>query len=153
MSSKEIIQSYLDRDLFDAVGEETVKKMIRKDTQNRLSDTEVQLLALIFQRRHDVTNMARVRDDISNLDLVHVVSDDLRTESKDNDAYLLDFIKKLDTLNDALTTNITKLDKQRTKLTDTFEKNLTEAGILSVDIPNDYAGVTNEIHEFVNKKS
>lgn len=151
MTSKEIIVNYLDRDLLDAVGEDTIKKIIKTETQNQLSPTETQLLTLIFQRRHDMTSMERVRRDISELNLVHVVNTEKPTNSNNSDDNALVFIQKLQKLNEILETKVDKLVIQRSAAVERVEQ-LNDKNGIQEEIPIvDYGNTTREIHEFITK--
>lgn len=147
MSSKEIIGNYLDKDLFDAVGEKTIEKIIRSNSN--LSGTEVKLMSLILQRKHDMTSMERVRDDVSELNLVHTTESEAGIKSDFSDDNVHNLIQKLNTLNEIIQTNVNGLKDERSELVDQIESMVLNTSSSLSDL--DYTSITKEVYEHISK--
>lgn len=147
MSSKEIIGNYLDKDLFDAVGEKTIEKIIRSNSN--LSGTEVKLMSLILQRKHDMTSMERVRDDVSELNLVHTTESEAGIKSHFSDDNVHNLIQKLNTLNEIIQTNVNGLKDERSELVDQIESMVLNTSSSLSDL--DYTSIIKEVYEHISK--
>lgn len=115
MKSQDILEGYLDKELMDVLGETTLQNIITKETQGALSETEVQIVAALIQRRHDEVSMERVRRNISLLEFGSVLSVDstFNSVNHDNDNEIVEFISQLDRLNNILDENIEKAKSTR----------------------------------------
>lgn len=147
MLSKEILGNYLDKDLFDAVGEKSIEKIIRSNSN--LSDTEIKLLALILQRKHDTKSMERVRDDISNVNLVHTAELDSNDQPNVSEVSVHDMISKLSKLNENLQLTINDLEDKKGKLANDIESLMSKTVFQSHTL--DCTSITEDIHKAIQK--
>lgn len=157
MSSKSILEAYLDRDIVDAVGETNIAKIINTETKNRLSKTEVQILTTLLQRKHDNTSIEKVRGNIESLEFRNVVDAESSLENlhSNKDLEIIDFVTKLEKLNDLLEDHVKDLNKSKSKLLKKFDD--TSSDLIksdwfpSLDLSKEeLIDVTNEIHAFNN---
>jgi hypothetical protein len=123
MTSKNILEAYLDRDIVDAVGESTIRKIINTETKNRVSDTEVQILITLLQRQHDNTSMERVRNNIALLELRNVVDAESSVENfhSDKDIEIINFITKLEKLNELIENHLNDLEELKLRTTNNLD--------------------------------
>ncbi|OUT21452.1 hypothetical protein CAS74_003570 [Pichia kudriavzevii] len=132
MSSREILENYLDRDLFEVVSEQSVSKIINVQTQKRLTDKELKILSNLIYNRHNNRSMDRVRENILQGKLQSVVDYEPDSEQVQiaEESHYVAFLDRLKKLNDRLekeAENIESIKKHKMKLLDKNIKELAEA--------------------------
>lgn len=155
MSSKSILEAYLDRDLVEAVGETNIAKIINAETKNRLSKTQIQILSTLIQRQHDNDAMEEVRGNIECLELRNVVDAESSVQNlhSNKDLEIIEFITKLEKLNALLEKHVKDLDKSKSLLIEKCDGSISNLintdWFPTLDISKEeLVNVTNEIHEF-----
>ncbi|KGK39780.1 hypothetical protein JL09_g1124, partial [Pichia kudriavzevii] len=131
MSSREILENYLDRDLFEVVSEQSVSKIINVQTQKRLTDKELKILSNLIYNRHNNRSMDRVRENILQGELQSVVDYEPDSEQVQiaEESHYVAFLDRLKKLNDRLekeAENIESIKKHKMKLLDKNIKELAE---------------------------
>lgn len=120
MDSKDIIKNYLDVELGDVVLEKDAVKIILKESQGELSQSEAKLLYSLIQKNHQETSMNRVLKNLDNAEFNSVWDDrdNLRT-ADENDigtAEISDIISKLQSINHNLELNIHEIQQTKNDL-------------------------------------
>jgi len=110
MDSKELIKRYLDIELADALEEQDICKFIHKETCGKFSDSQVKILASILKEQHHNISTRRVQHNVNTLKLFSVVEekDESLKPSKSTDNELIDFVSKLEKMNDSLEESLTE---------------------------------------------
>jgi hypothetical protein len=155
MTSKDIIEAYLDRDIYEAAGERTLQKIVNVETRREnLTDTQRQLLLALIHRRHEDRQMDRVRRSINDTEFASIVDSEFSIDSmnSDRETEVIEFISSLQKINDSLNDKIQALEaakaKQQKKTSQLTRKLFNAEGQNPLKTVEDVATITQEIHAF-----
>ena len=155
MTSKDIIEAYLDRDIYEAAGERTLQKIVNVETRRvNLTDSQRQLLLALIHRRHEDRQMDRVRRSINDTEFSSIVDSEFSIDSmnSDRETEVIEFISSLRKINDSLDDKIQALEaakeKQLKKTSQLTRKLFNAEGQNPMKTVEDVATITQEIHTF-----
>lgn len=155
MDSKTILESYLDRDLTEVLGEKGLHNIISSATHKRLSKTEVSLLAAIIQKQHEEVSLERVHKNISELEFRSVIDGQNTSaypDSDGDDTEIELFVQRLEKLYNKLENEIRVLKDKKIKETDKLEELTVEfseqASKSDVNGTHELDSITNDINTF-----
>ena len=155
MTSKDIIEAYLDRDIYEAAGERTLQKIVNVETRREnLTDSQRQLLLALIHRRHEDRQMDRVRRSINDTEFASIVDSEFSIDSmnSDRETEVIEFISSLRKINDSLGDKIQALEaakeKQLKKTSQLTRKLFNAEGQNPMKTVEDVATITQEIHTF-----
>lgn len=146
MDSRAILESYLDRELSEVVGEKKLHKIVASELKKELSGEEQEALVRIIQKRHEESNMALVRENIKNLNLVSVVDTDPSLENRglNDDEQVNGFITGLVHING-------KIEKELAYSMKFRERRVQELDQLTKSLEVDSTTETYDIHDDIKK--
>jgi hypothetical protein len=155
MTSKDIIEAYLDRDIYEAAGERTLQKIVNVETRREnLTDSQRQLLLALIHRRHEDRQMDRVRRSINDTEFASIVDSEFSIDSmnSDRETEVIEFISSLQKINNSLDDKIRALEaakaKQLKKTSQHTRKLFNAEGQSPMKTVEDVATITQEIHAF-----
>lgn len=159
IETKDIIETYLDRDLIEVFGEHGLQNIVSSEINNELTTTEIDLLAALIQRKHEKSAMERVRKNIMLLefrniyepkDLEEYINDN---DDDDDDTEIENFVERLEALHNDLQDSINSLKKDKKReikkieeLVDELDNNTTSSINNNSDI--NYDNLSNKINTF-----
>lgn len=153
MDSKEILESYLDRDLAEVLGEKGLQNIIATETEQRLSETETEILTALIQRRHNEIAMERIRKNVSLL-LFKNVFDFQQTvldNDYENDSEVENFVCRLEKIYSRLEDKCLSLEVEKDTEIDKLEqlvKEISESDGLLFNESDPLDAVTQEINQY-----
>ena len=149
MDSKAILESYLDRELSEVVGEKRLHKIVASELKKELNGKEQEALVRIIQKRHEESNMTLVRENVQNLNLVSVVDTDPSLENRglNDDEQVNGFITGLLHINEKLEKELDYSMKSRDRRVQELDQ-LTKS--LEVDSTTETYGIHDDIKKFIN---
>lgn len=118
MSSKDILETYIDRDVLEAFGENAIHKIIDTETGHRLSDAQIQTLTTAIQRKQDRDALERTRRNISQLEFRTIIETEDQAgqrdpEQSDRDGDITRFISRLENLSAMLDMQLDELQDEQ----------------------------------------
>ncbi|GMM46200.1 hypothetical protein DAPK24_027750 [Pichia kluyveri] len=146
MDSKAILESYLDRELSEVVGEKRLHKIVASELKKELNGKEQEALVRIIQKRHEESNMTLVRENVQNLNLVSVVDTDPSLENRglNDDEQVNGFISGLLHINE-------KLEKKLDYSMKSRDRRVQELDQLTKSLEVDSTTETYDIHDDIKK--
>ena len=146
MDSKAILESYLDRELSEVVGEKRLHKIVASELKKELNGKEQEALVRIIQKRHEESNMTLVRENVQNLNLVSVVDTDPSLENRglNDDKQVNGFITGLLHINE-------KLEKKLDYSMKSRDRRVQELDQLTKSLEVDSTTETYDIHDDIKK--
>ena len=149
MDSKAILESYLDRELSEVVGEKRLHKIVASELKKELTGEEQEALVRIIQKRHEESNMALVRENVKNLNLVSVVDTDPSLENRglNDDEQVSGFITGLVHINKKIEKELAYSVKLRDRRVQELDQ-LTKS--LEVDSTTETYDIHDDIKKFIN---
>lgn len=146
MDSKAILESYLDRELSEVVGEKRLHKIVASELKKELNGKEQEALVRIIQKRHEESNMTLVRENVQNLNLVSVVDTDPSLENRglNDDEQVNGFITGLLHINE-------KLEKKLDYSMKSRDRRVQELDQLTKSLEVDSTTETYDIHDDIKK--
>ncbi|KAG0680325.1 hypothetical protein C6P40_000194 [Pichia californica] len=158
LDSKDIIETYLDRDLTQVLGETGIQSIILSETRNELTATEVEIIAALIERKHDETSMERVRKNISLLEFRNVIEstsnielgNDNDDDEDDEDSEIQKFISRLEKLQTMIKKDIELLNKKRELEISKLENNIKLLNFddTSPNIDSEFQSLTEDINTY-----
>ena len=149
MDSKAILESYLDRELSEVVGEKRLHKIVASELKKELNGKEQEALVRIIQKRHEESNMTLVRENVQNLNLVSVVDTDPSLENRglNDDEQVSGFITGLVHINKKIEKELAYSVKLRDRRVQELDQ-LTKS--LEVDSTTETYDIHDDIKKFIN---
>lgn len=149
MDSGAILESYLDRELSEVVGEKRLHKIVASELKKELTGEEQEALVRIIQKRHEESNMALVRENVKNLNLVSVVDTDPSLENRglNDDEQVNGFITGLVHINKKIEKELAYSVKLRDRRVQELDQ-LTKS--LEVDSTTETYDIHDDIKKFIN---
>ena len=151
MNSKEILESYLDRDLAEVLGEKGLHNIVASETNRRLSETETEILTALIQRRHNEVAMESIRKNVSLLVFKNVSQQTAVKNDPENDNEIEDFIARLEKIYSKLKNKYLSLEKEKESEVDKLEQLVEEVSKNNVFVFNEsdhLDAVTQEINKY-----
>ena len=149
MDSRAILESYLDRELSEVVGEKRLHKIVASELKKELTGEEQEALVRIIQKRHEESNMTLVRENVQNLNLVSVVDTDPSLENRglNDDEQVSGFITGLVHINKKIEKELAYSVKLRDRRVQELDQ-LTKS--LEVDSTTETYDIHDDIKKFIN---
>lgn len=151
MNSKEILESYLDRDLAEVLGEKGLQNIVASETDHRLSETETEILTALIQRRHNEVAMERIRKNVSLLVFKNVSQQTAVKNDSENDNAIEDFIARLEKIYSKLENKYLSLEKEKESEVDRLEQlveDVSKNNLLVFNESDHLDAVTQEINKY-----
>lgn len=153
MNSREIVESYLDRELTEVLGETTLQNLIASGADQKLSGTEAEILAALIQRRHNEVAMEKIRRNVSLLEFRDVLEGQQAIINLDseNDTKIEEFIVRLEKIYNKLSNKCVRLEKDKQFETDKLEKTveyISKNNVFVSDSVESLQGPTREINDY-----
>lgn len=153
MNSREILESYLDRELTEVLGETTLQNLIASGADQKLSGTEAEILAALIQRRHNEVAMEKIRRNVSLLEFRDVLEGQQAIINLDseNDTKIEEFIVRLEKIYNKLSNKCVRLEKDKQFETDKLEKTveyISKNNVFVSDSVESLQGPTREINDY-----
>lgn len=153
MNSREIVESYLDRELTEVLGETALQNLIASGADQKLSGTEAEILAALIQRRHNEAAMEKIRRNVSLLEFRDVLEGQQAIINLDseNDTKIEEFIVRLEKIYNKLSNKCVRLEKDKQFETDKLEKTveyISKNNVFVSDSVESLQGPTREINDY-----
>lgn len=153
MNSREILESYLDRELTEVLGETALQNLIASGADQKLSGTEAEILAALIQRRHNEVAMEKIRRNVSLLEFRDVLEGQQAIINLDseNDTKIEEFIVRLEKIYNKLSNKCVRLEKDKQFETDKLEKTveyISKNNVFVSDSVESLQGPTREINDY-----
>lgn len=153
MNSREIVESYLDRELTEVLGETALQNLIASGADQKLSGTEAEILAALIQRRHNEVAMEKIRRNVSLLEFRDVLEGQQAIINLDseNDTKIEEFIVRLEKIYNKLSNKCVRLEKDKQFETDKLEKTveyISKNNVFVSDSVESLQGPTREINDY-----